>query len=450
MPACSLAQDRQTLPRCDLIDPPRERGRVTQVRQSTPGDDHGLLDRVLGFATNVQHPVGEAEEPDLEEIDQLFEGIQVPVLKVAVKSMISAGRVGALENFEELLRHGAKVPTEGKDVSHLIAAVAEGGNIPLLKLLFDHGLHPNTCTIDYSEGRRQHEGDPLLATINLPTMDMALALLDAGLDVNNPSVPPHWFNRDETATSSLLTEVISRSHGSLALELLRRGAKPNGGDDVPGRANRTPLVLAIQKGLDHVVAALLERGASATKPGVLWFGEEPIPPVVAAADIGRLSMIRRLMAHGADINASHQGGYTALQKAANYGHYDILRALLYDYKADVGLCLINGSLVSHSAAAKGHRNCLKLLLDYGMDIDATNNDGRTPLHFAAESSHWDCVRLLLDRGARTDLRADDGHLTALDMAHLARENKRRYDFSSNDEAISGEELEALLNMMQSS
>ena len=370
--------------------------------------------------------------------------------QVAVKSMISAGRVGALENFEELLRHGAKVPTEGKDVSHLIAAVAEGGNIPLLKLLFDHGLHPNTCTIDYSEGRRQHEGDPLLATINLPTMDMALALLDAGLDVNNPSVPPHWFNRDETATSSLLTEVISRSHGSLALELLRRGAKPNGGDDVPGRANRTPLVLAIQKGLDHVVAALLERGASATKPGVLWFGEEPIPPVVAAADIGRLSMIRRLMAHGADINASHQGGYTALQKAANYGHYDILRALLYDYKADVGLCLINGSLVSHSAAAKGHRNCLKLLLDYGMDIDATNNDGRTPLHFAAESSHWDCVRLLLDRGARTDLRADDGHLTALDMAHLARENKRRYDFSSNDEAISGEELEALLNMMQSS
>ena len=378
---------------------------------------------------------------NVQAVRYLLDNMKVAIFEqAAVRSMISAGRNGALDNFEELLRHEAKIPTEGEDASRLVVAVASGGSIPLLKLLLDHGLHPKT--IENCRGSYQQD-DPLMATVELPTMDMALALLDAGLDVNHPR---DGFNSDKMVTS-LLAEVIYFAHDSLALELLRRGAKPNGGDDVPGKDNRTPLVLAIQKGLDHVVASLLEHGASATKPSVLWSREEPIPPIVAAAAQGRLSMIRRLMAHGADINASHQGGYTALHKAANHGDYEILRALLYDYRADVSLRLENGSLVSHSAAAWGQRNCLELLLDHGMDIDATNNDGRTPLHFAAESRHWDCVRLLLDRGARTDLRADDSRLTALDMAHLAREGKGRYNFSVDDEAISDEELGILLNRM---
>lgn len=52
---------------------------------------------------------------------------------------------------------------------------------------------------------------------------------------------------------------------------------------------------------------------------------------------GRASMVRLLLADGANINAQDQAGTTALISACDRGHADIVRILLQDPECDVNL-----------------------------------------------------------------------------------------------------------------
>jgi ankyrin repeat protein/uncharacterized glyoxalase superfamily protein PhnB len=60
----------------------------------------------------------------------------------------------------------------------------------------------------------------------------------------------------------------------------------------------------------------------------------------------------------------------------------------------------HGSTALHAAAARGHRDVVRLLLQHGADPNARDvGDNATPLHFAAGAGHIDVVRLLIDSGA---------------------------------------------------
>ncbi|MEW5925833.1 MAG: ankyrin repeat domain-containing protein, partial [Candidatus Zixiibacteriota bacterium] len=73
--------------------------------------------------------------------------------------------------------------------------------------------------------------------------------------------------------------------------------------------------------------------------------------LVTAASEGSLVEVLKLLAKGADINhvGDLEGGMTALQSAAKYGHADLV----------------------------------ELLINKGADIEAKDNDGRTVLMHAA-------------------------------------------------------------------
>jgi ankyrin repeat protein len=60
----------------------------------------------------------------------------------------------------------------------------------------------------------------------------------------------------------------------------------------------------------------------------------------------------------------------------------------------------HGSAGLHAAAARGHRDVVRLLLRHGADPNARDaGDNASPLHFAAGGGHIEVVRLLLDAGA---------------------------------------------------
>jgi ankyrin repeat protein len=92
---------------------------------------------------------------------------------------------------------------------------------------------------------------------------------------------------------------------------------------------------------------------------------EPPSLIVGAAGRGHTTIVRSLIAKGADVNAKWMGG-TALMWAAKWGHTKTVNALL----------------------------------NAGADVNVKNKSGRTALTYAKEKSHAEIVQLLKQAGAK--------------------------------------------------
>jgi ankyrin repeat protein len=118
-----------------------------------------------------------------------------------------------------------------------------------------------------------------------------------------------------------------------------------------------PLGLAAFFGHEAAVAVLLERGAN---PRLAARNPMKVAAIHAAAAAKSVSISRRLIEAGADVNAVQQGKFTAL----------------------------------HAAAMEGQLELARLLLDRGAERDATTEDGRTALALAQGAGHAELVKLL--------------------------------------------------------
>ena len=189
---------------------------------------------------------------------------------------------------------------------------------------------------------------------------------------------------------------------------------------VAARLRRPATVAALGVAILFAAAALAAASASA--------------PVADAAMRGDLAAVRALLRDGADVNAAHGDGMTALHWAAERGEPAIAEVLLYAganvdavtrighytplhlaSKAgsapvieillaaggEVGKRTTSGGVTAlHLAAASGNAAAVGLLLDHGAEIDARESAwGQTPLVFAAARDRGEVIRLLLARGA---------------------------------------------------
>src|SRR5437899_4123066 len=82
-----------------------------------------------------------------------------------------------------------------------------------------------------------------------------------------------------------------------------------------------------------------------------------------------ISIAKRLIALGADINAKDHVGYTPL----------------------------------HEAARDGNRACAELLLKHGADLTIVDNKNDTPLETAIYYGYLDLANILVDHGAPLDI-----------------------------------------------
>ena len=176
-------------------------------------------------------------------------------------------------------------------------------------------------------------------------------------------------------------------------------------------------------------------------------------PVADAARRGDAATLRTLLSQGADVNAPHGDGMSALHWAAERGDDPMVELLTFAganvsavtrigqytplhlaVKAGSGpavdALLKAGAVVSaqtstggvtplHLAAASGSVAAVTALLDTQADINETEAEWeQTPLIFASAAGRVDVVRLLIARGADISHRAK-----VVDMAALATEDR---------------------------
>jgi len=137
-------------------------------------------------------------------------------------------------------------------------------------------------------------------------------------------------------------------------------------------------------------------------------------PLLVAAQLGHLAVIKYLVQQGAYKNNARVDGVTALLMAANKGHFQVVRYLV-EQGADKEKAMDTGETPLYIAAKKGHLVVVQYLTEQGADKDKAEEDGFTPLYIAAQQGHFAVVQCLVEQGADTDKAINDGG-TALFVA----------------------------------
>lgn len=158
-------------------------------------------------------------------------------------------------------------------------------------------------------------GSLLLEAINDGDHDTAVALIDAGADVDHVQL----------GDGSPLIAAARRGDSSLAQLLLKHGAQV----DIPVRGDGSPLIAASLLGNLGIVTTLVERGAD-----VNGFVQGDETPLINAARAGHLDVVRFLLANGADVNLAvpAEAGpapeiRSPLGEALKYGHAPVAEYL---------------------------------------------------------------------------------------------------------------------------
>ncbi|KAH6664577.1 ankyrin repeat-containing domain protein [Halenospora varia] len=203
-------------------------------------------------------------------------------------------------------------------------------------------------------------------------------LIEAGANVNACS--PY-------SGGNAITEAASAGYLEMVDYLLSIGAEVN-------LEKNSPLGVAAAEGHLAVVVRLLQAGSRLD--GAL----------AEAARNGQLAIVRRLLEAGAsveggkyDSSKEKDGDFTALIRAAEGGHFQIVEFLLAS-RGDLSVLPEKaGREALRAAAQKGLPEVVKLLLAAGADINHPKHDYRyTPLQCAVKSGSLETVNLLLDAG----------------------------------------------------
>ena len=196
----------------------------------------------------------------------------------------------------------------------------------------------------------------------------------------------------DKSQKTALHYAAQKGHKVTTALLLEKGAAVNAKD----KKNKTPLDYAISKKRTEVIELLRAKGGKTTKE--LLAADD----IFAAAEVGDVESIKKLLAGGADVNAKNKGGYTALHLAAKRGQAAAAAALL-EAKADIGLASKSGKTALHYVAYyNGNLDLAKALLDAEAAVNAKDGKNKTPLDYALSKKRTELAELLRSQGRQDD------------------------------------------------
>lgn len=189
---------------------------------------------------------------------------------------------------------------------------------------------------------------------------------------------------------------------------------------------RTPLTLAIDEQKHHSVSTLLVAGADSELrdgngrhpvieavrsrneavlnivlslvPQVNVYESSGISPIHAAAEIGNLPALKRLINFGAEVNAvtKNECKTTPLILASTLGHENIVEELI-QRGADVNHKDLWGYSAIIKAASNGHISTVKLLLRNNANVNDSNRSGASALQYSLMNDRCQTTRLLIEQ-----------------------------------------------------
>jgi ankyrin repeat protein len=247
-----------------------------------------------------------------------------------ITPLLLASMWSNVEAVKALLAAGAD-PNDGDDSGDtpLIMAVYNSGNLDVVKALIAGGADVNSVD--------NHGVNVMLTAVLTKDTRLISALIDAGAEVNSG-----YHETGRTALDAALTMQLS----DVCALLIKAGGKTK-----EQMGDHRPLVQAISLGMVGLVDVVID---SADK-------DEKSAALVAAVHKNMLSMVRRMLAAGADPAMTQPDSISALTLASIMGYADVVRELI----------------------------------DAGADIAFKDKTGRTPIQHAAKEKHRDVVALLL-------------------------------------------------------
>jgi ankyrin repeat protein len=360
-------------------------------------------------------------------------------------ALMMASRTGSVAATRVLVDHGADV--NAKEALHgttpLMWAAAEG-HPDAVRFLIERGADPGARSnpdyryrgpINAGGGR---SADPRKCADVTVVCDAAQKQRerDRVLDNQTPG-GPNYADRSGGALTPLVFATRRNDLASVRI-LLAAGADVN---QVAGYG-WTPLLVATQNRYYQLGAFLLDKGADpniantggwtplylAVDNRNIEGGDYP----VRKADMDHLDFIKKLLDHGADVNArmrdntetrtifrgqwAGENGATAFWRASMSSDLVLMRLLLA-HGADpkiatrinvtalqvaAGIGWVEG--ITYEWSEQANVEAVKLLLDLGIDPNIQAENGRTALHGAGHKGRPAVIQLLVDHGARLDAR----------------------------------------------
>ena len=321
-------------------------------------------------------------------------------------ALMTAARSGVPAAVQVLLAHGADVNAKEtwRGQTALMWAAAEG-HAETIQVLLEAGAQINA---------RSNAGwTALLFAAREGRIPAVKALLAGGADVND----------------ALLARGGGRGRGAGAA-----GGGAGTGVRPPTRGS-SALVLAVGSAHFELAAALLDAGADPNAAAQGWTALHHLtwirkpgtgsndPAPYGSGNMDSLTLVRKLKAHGADVNARvtrrPNVGVTALNfigatpffMAARGGDVELMR-LLVELGADPKLPNEDGTTPLMAAAGVGTHSpgedagsppealeAVKLAIELGNDVNAVDKNGNTAMHGAAFKQLPDVVKVLAANGA---------------------------------------------------
>ncbi len=334
-------------------------------------------------------------------------------------ALMTAARTGSAGAVAALLAHGADVHArEAMEAQTALMWAVSQRHPGVVEVLLDAGAEvqarsrvrpvvvahsprtgaPGAVTVVDEGGYT-----PLLFAARSGDLASARMLLAAGADPNDTA----------PAGTSALVVATHSGHGALAAVLLRAGANANASG-----AGYTPLHAAVLRGDESLVRALLahgadpdvplERGTRYARQGKLfsldtaWTGATPF---FLAAKFGEGGIMRRLAEAGANPHAALHGGVTPLMAAAGMLTRGFGRAGKDRRGREMDSAQMEVALTQDPdlrPVMGSGLEAVEVAVELGADVNAADANGDTALHLAAFHGFESVVRFLVSRGARLD------------------------------------------------
>jgi len=342
-----------------------------------------------------------------------------------------------------LIEAGADVNAVSGEGETVLMTAARTGNTDAVALLIDRGANVNA--------RENWHGETAVMWAAGENHAATVALLATrGADLNARSTALE-FPKVKVDFATMVFIAMPRG-GMTPLMFAARALTAAGAAlDAVDPDGTTALVMAIINAHYDVASLLIEKGANpnlgdtsgmaALYAAVDMLHQEPMinrPLPKPSGRLGPMDVIQQLLAHGADPNGrlktpllmrQHNGGdaslgdgATPLMRAAKVSNVPLMR-LLIEKGADPNARLKNQTTAMMIAASRPGRGApaesvaieaIALCLEKGADINAATENGDTVLHLAVGRGD-DVVRFLVSKGAKLDAKDKYGR-APLDVA----------------------------------